>query len=109
MHPSLGARIFAVALITGTALFTLWPYDSEIDLAHMAGASEDNGIKKVDVRVDRKTIYLTVHLSRPINCSQVIKSLGIETLPVQERVFVPECRMISSGMVQILYQEAQKL
>ena len=64
-----------------------------------------DGIEKVELDTASRTIGLNVFINKPLNCKQVIDSLGIMPLPVGEKVYSPDCRTINSGLIKITYIE----
>lgn len=69
----------------------------------------DEGIEKVDVEFGKGTILLNVYLSRPLTCNQVIKKLGIETLPLKNKIYSPVCSSINESNIKIVYSELTKV
>lgn len=66
----------------------------------------DQGIDKVDVEFGKNKILLNVHISKPLSCKEVIDKLGIETLPVKNKVYIPTCSTVSGTLIRIVYTEA---
>jgi hypothetical protein len=75
-------------------------------LVSAAGADAYPGIEKVDVEFGKRTILLNVYLSKPLNCTQVITALGIESLPVKDRIYVPTCSEVNNRYIRIIYTES---
>ena len=66
----------------------------------------DKGIEKVDVEFGKNAIYLNVHISKPLSCREIINKLGIETLPIKNKVYTPTCSTVSGTLIRIIYTEA---
>jgi hypothetical protein len=108
MPHTLGTLLIAGVLSLGlTAAAITWLDNAEETLLlSAADASRDSGIEKVDVEFGRKQIYLNVHLTKPLSCLQVIDLLGIESLPIKDKVFVPTCSKPTGNLMKIVFNEA---
>lgn len=104
----LGAVLIAGVLTLGLAsLAGVWFDEAEkSDLISSVDESREHGIEKVEVEFAKKQIFLNVHLSKPLTCNQVIKLLGIESLPVKEKIYVPTCVKAESNFIRITYSES---
>jgi hypothetical protein len=108
MSKTLGNWLITGALSTVLAVAAIGWLDNveESLLVSAAGADGHPGIEKVDIEFGKNTILLNVHLSKPLNCVQVISTLGIESLPIKDRVYVPACREINRSLIKITYTES---
>jgi hypothetical protein len=103
MPKSLGTLLVAGALsLVITIAISAWLESPEETLLYPV----EQGIEKIDVEFGRNTIHLNVYLNRPLTCKQVIKQLGIETLPVKNKVYSPTCSTVSDNFIKIVYAES---
>lgn len=108
MSKTLGNWLITGALSAVLTVVAIGWLDSveESLLASAAGADAYPGIEKVDIEFGKRTILLNVYLSKPLTCTQVITALGIESLPIKDRVYVPACREITRSLIKITYTES---
>ncbi len=108
MSKTLGTWLITSVLSAVLAVVAIGWLDNveESLLVSAAGADIHPGIDKVEFEFARKTIFLNVYLSKPLNCTQVISSLGIESLLIKDRLYVPECRVIDHSLIKIIYTES---
>jgi hypothetical protein len=67
---------------------------------------EAEGIRRVDIEVTNRRIYLEVHLTKPQSCKAIIKSLGIGTFILKGRIYEPTCVEVSKDLIKVVYSEA---
>jgi len=103
--PKLAATLLVAGALSGLITFSL-NYWTDFSTETLLYSNADDGIEKVDVEFGRNTIHLNVYLTQPLTCKQVINKLGIETLPVKNRVYTPTCSTISGTLIKIVYTEA---
>lgn len=60
-------------------------------------------IKSVDMDFKETSFLLNVHLSKPLSCRQIIKVLGIRSLPINDKTYSPSCSIVTNDLVQIVY------
>jgi hypothetical protein len=108
MSKTLGTWLITSVLSAVLAIVAIERLDNveESLLVSAAGADIHPGIDKVDIEFGRKTILLNVYLSKPLNCSQVITTLGIESLPIKDRVYFPDCKVVDHSLIKIVYTES---
>ena len=94
------------ACVTLAAISWMVSEDQDNSLATPSTlAFNEDGIDKVEFEVSGQSISLRVFLSKPMNCSQIFETLGIESLPIKEKIYSPTCHKINDTLVKITYIE----
>lgn len=107
LHTSRTLIISGVLLLVLIATAVYWVDNVEESLLiSSADTSLSSGIEKIDIEFSKRKIYLNVHISKPLTCKEVIDTLGIQTLPIKEKVFVPTCSAVSKELIRVVYTEA---
>jgi hypothetical protein len=96
----------AKTLILTTAITSIlaagalcWIYGGEeIDIPKTA-------IDQVKIEFHGRSIHLNVFLNQPQTCKQVITELGVETLPIKQKIFSPTCTIVHDDYIKIVFEE----
>jgi len=74
-------------------------------LAHKLEITNEN-ILDVDVEFSNRKVYLNVHLKNPSSCKKVVKDLGINSILIGDRTYVPTCTVVDKNYIRIVYSES---
>lgn len=88
-----------------TALLHSWIMDERSIDDTFDYSDHELGIDKVDVKIDKKNLYLNVYIFKPLTCSQIQHHFDIKSIPIDDKVYVPACQEVSNGLIQIIYFE----
>lgn len=103
------SAIAIIILLTISVLAVMfWANDESEDYYLNIGYEKEksiDGIKNVSVEFVDSKIYLKVELERPNSCSNVMSLLGIETLYIKNKSYIPVCSIVDDKLIKITYSE----
>lgn len=104
----LKVAIYSVAAIISVGVISTFYFNDTRSSfkTHAQSGANDDGITDVNIEFTNNKIYLTVTLSRPLTCSEVIKDLGITSLTVKDRTYAPRCNIVNPLLISITYEES---
>lgn len=63
-------------------------------------------IKHVEMSLEHGIVTLNVTIATPMTCTEIYRQLGIEPMNINNKVYVPECRVISTDVIQVYFIES---
>ena len=64
-----------------------------------------DGISHAELEFEGNSIFLNVHLLRPLTCKEVINQLGVSPVWIKNRSYNPSCSTMSDRLIRISYKE----
>lgn len=98
---------FILAIISLNLIINDSPIKSFLSPKSIYG--QTNGIKKIEIEFYHRRIYLNVHLSKPLSCSDVVSALGITPMVIKSKRYTPTCASIDNELIRITYTEDSEL
>lgn len=75
-----------------------------INILHVKNA--DSAIESIDTELDNNAVYLNVHITQYISCKDAIEELGIQTIVVEDKAYIPKCKYVNEKLLRITYTDA---
>lgn len=100
IHPGVGV-IIALLSIATTVLVSCLIFGSN----NTTLQGKVKGVERVDMEMVNRQILLDVYLEYPQSCHTVISALGIGTIVLHEKVYVPTCAEVGDRLIKVTYAE----
>lgn len=65
--------------------------------------STDNKISNIDIEFDDGKVFLNVHTLSPMTCDEVKSKLGIQTITIKNKAYIPNCTLENDSLIQVTY------
>lgn len=88
--------LIACCILASVATYSYFSYHNEV--------LTDDGIDNVKVEFTQDSVVVFVRLTRPMNCQDVQRQLGIGELSLKNKMYVPECHKTSEKNIKIVYK-----
>lgn len=91
--------VAAWLVICAGVVLIAWP-DTNKPLVNNAG------IKSVSMKMRNESFILDVILNSPMPCQQIYSALQIKNIIIRDKVYTPECEILTPFNVRIYYKES---
>jgi hypothetical protein len=99
--------ITVIAVVTLSA-FTNWSTNGSPTRFFLNSAkihADERGIDALDIEFKEQQIFLNVHTSYPMSCTEVVSNLGVAVLHIKRKTYEPICKKVTDTFLRITYTE----